>query len=256
MMDKSELKIKGFVDNILKNKKGGNTFFDDLDSEMKKPNNLDLIESLFNRIYEKYSQNFNLVVSGGFGDFIIYLLRKDILKCKGSILQLTGSLTSHFNKLNTLNTNKSAVIVFQKGELSNREYIFVDDSYYSGTTENVINILLKEYNSSIIDTFVMYDGNDKKSDSRNSLFNYYDHFNGNKRTIWELLTYLYNQDDIPYEIFEQEIVKGKIITINGLISKINKFKNKVGDINRINNYNRTKTYENNKINYIKRFKDF
>lgn len=254
-MDKSELKIKGLVDNILKNKKGGNTFFDDLDSEMKKSNNLDLIESLFNRIYEKYSQNFNLVVSGGFGDFIIYLIRKDIIKCKGSILQLTGSLTSHFNKLNTLNTNKSAVIVYQKGEISNKEFIFVDDSYYSGTTGKVIDVFLSDYNSSIINTFIMYDGNDKKSDSRNSLFNYYDHFNGNKRNVWELLTHLYKQDDIPYDVFEQKIIKGSIITINGLISEINKFKNKVGDINRINTYNRNKTYESKKLMYIKRFKD-
>ena len=54
------------------------------------------------------------------------------------------------------------------------DFIFVDDSYYSGTTRDIINAELNKYGGKITRTFVVYDGSKEKDDSVFSLYRYYD----------------------------------------------------------------------------------
>ena len=67
-------KIDNIVKSISSTDSGGNTFFDRLDSEMKDPKNKFIIIKLFEKIYSDFGTNFNLVISGGFGDLIMFLL--------------------------------------------------------------------------------------------------------------------------------------------------------------------------------------
>ena len=58
----------------------------------------------------------------------------------------------------------------QNGDISNKKFIFIDDSYFSGTTEKVIEKYLNKFNSTIEKTYVIYDGNINKDRNRTRYF--------------------------------------------------------------------------------------
>lgn len=219
-------RINDIVKSISLKSPRGHEFFDSIDHALKQPENEDIILELFNRINDNYGINYNLVVSGGFGDLIMHLISKGKIQCKGSILQLSGSLTSHLNNMNKITTSKSAKIEKSIGKYENKDFIF--DSYYSGTTNVVINNFLNKFGSKIIKTFVVYDGNDKKSNNRVSLYHYYDWNVGSNRTVDELMNELEKYDNVPTDIFRQKILNGKIKSIIQLRKELNEFKLKSG----------------------------
>lgn len=59
--------------------------------------------------------------------------------------------------------------------LNCKEYVFIDDSYYSGKTMKGIEKALQNINpnAKIIKTFVVYDGSKSKNNDVISLFRYY-----------------------------------------------------------------------------------
>ncbi len=221
-------RIDNIVKDISKTTPGGNIFFDKLDSEIKKSKNLDIIVKLFEKIYQDFGINYNLVVSGGFGDLIMFLLKRGDIKCEGSILQVSGGLTSHFTDMDKIKKVKEVVIQKQIGNINNKEFIFVDDSFYSGTTGFSIDLFLKKIGSRILKTYVVYDGNDTKSPDRIALYNYYDWNTGSQRTIDELMDELDNYKSIPKDNFEERIIKGEIKSIIQLRKLINEFKIRSG----------------------------
>ena len=221
-------RIDTIVKDISKTTPGGNLFFDKLDSEIKKPKNIDIIVKLFEKIYGDFGLNYNLVVSGGFGDLIMFLLKRGDIKCEGTILQVSGGLTSHFTDMDKIKKVKEVIIQKQIGDINNKDFIFVDDSFYSGTTGYSIDHFLKRIGSKILKTYVVYDGNDTKSSNRFALYNYYDWNSGSQRTIDELMNELDKYKDIPRDVFEERIIKGKITSIIQLRKEINEFKIRSG----------------------------
>ncbi len=171
-------KIDTIVDNILQKVSGGDKFFDMLDDEIKNPKNIDVIITLFEKIYQKYNYNYNLALSGSFGDIVLNLISKDIIKCSGIIVIFSGSITSHKNKMGIVSSNKKVDIKYQSNKIDNNKFIFVDDSYYSGTTSKLIDKFLSSKGSYINEIYVIYDGNDSKDDNRHSLYSYYDKYSG------------------------------------------------------------------------------
>lgn len=244
-------KIDNIVKNISDTTSGGNTFFDRLDSQIKNPQNKDIIIELFNKIYSDFGTNFNLVISGGFGDLIMFMLKKDEIKCGGTILQVSGGLTSHFTDMNKIKKSKEVIIQKQIGDINNRDFIFVDDSFYSGTTGFSIDHFLKKHSSRVLKTYVIYDGNDTKSPDRISLYRYYDWNRGSKRSIDDLMHELEKYDNIPNDVFEERIMRGKITSLIQLRREINEFKIKSGQ----------KSFDIHKriregFSYLKTFKNF
>jgi hypothetical protein len=221
-------RIDTIVKDISKTTPGGNLFFDKLDSEIKKPKNIDIIVKLFEKIYGDFGLNYNLVVSGGFGDLIMFLLKRGDIKCEGTILQVSGGLTSHFTDMDKIKKVKEVIIQKQIGDINNKDFIFVDDSFYSGTTGYSIDHFLKRIGSKVLKTYVVYDGNDTKSSNRFALYNYYDWNSGSQRTIDELMSELNKYKDIPRDVFEERIIKGKITSIIQLRKEINEFKIRSG----------------------------
>jgi hypothetical protein len=231
-------KIDKIVKEISIKAPSGNRFFDEIDSAIKNPKNLDIILELFKKIYSEFGYNYNLVVSGEFGDLIGLLIKRGDIICKGTFLQVSGGITSHFTDMDKIKKVKEVKIQKKKGEIDNKDFIFVDDSYYSGTTEFSINLYLNKINSKILKTFIVYDGNDKKSQNRISLYNYYDWNVGSKRTLDELMTEL-EKYNVPREYFRERIIKGDIISIIQLRKEINKFLTKSG-IGEIDVYRRVR----------------
>ena len=251
--DNSSAKIEWIVKKTLDKESGGNKFFDKLDKEIRKDSNLDLILGIYERIVSECGSKFNLVVSGNFGEWIYYLIRKGKIKIHGNFLQLSGSITSHEGSMNKILSNKSVSIVRNKFDISGQNFVFLDDSYYSGTTSEIINQFLKKYNSRLLKTYIIYDGNDKKNKNRVALYNYYDHHKGTQLPFYKLLNHLYTFKVIPHDLIEDKIVKGKITTIREVNDLINKFKSKA-NIQDIDVYNWT--HRNESKRFIKEYSKF
>lgn len=102
--------------------------------------------------------------------------------------------------------------MWKNNSIKNKEFVFIDDSYYSGTTELTIKEFLENFNSTIKKKFVIYDGNDKPSIDRESLYRYYDWNVGTERSIDELNNELssykniLNKNEI-YEVYNKIIYK-------------------------------------------------
>jgi len=225
-MTNIETKINNWVKKISKETRGGNKFFDEIDDKIK--NDKQVIKNLFDKINQDFGLNYNLVVSGEFGEIILHMISKGDILCTGSKLLVSGGLTSHFNDMDKVKKIKNVIVQKKIGEINNKEFIFVDDSYYSGTTEFSIDHFLKDFNSKIIKTYVVYDGNDKKKYNRHSIYNYYDWNVGSSRTYDELIEEL-EKYNVPKDIFTKKIISGEISSIIQLRKEINQFLKGIGD---------------------------
>jgi len=244
------IKLNDIVEDSLKKYKNGKEFFYHIDSEIRKSENEDIVLNLFQRIYNKYGYSYNLVISGSFSEYILYLLKKNKITCNGTILQLSGSITSHHGEIGKITPDKEIVVQYKNEEYSNRDFIFVDDSYFSGTTEFKINEFLGKVNSKIIKTYIVYDGGLKNKD-KVSLYRYFDHHKGSLDTVKILLDYLHKKKDIPYRELENRIVKGEIRTIFDLKNKINDFYAKIGkEKMNVFSRNESRIMENNETDYM------
>ena len=124
-MNKIETKINNWVNKISKETRGGNKFFDEIDDKIK--NDKEIIKNLFEKINQDFGLEYNLVVSGEFGEIILHMISKGDILCKGSKLLVSGGLTSHFNDMDKIKKIKSVSIRKKIGEIDNKEFIFVDD---------------------------------------------------------------------------------------------------------------------------------
>ena len=209
-------KIISIVDKILSHQSGGEDFFNKMDDAIKDPKNKDITIGLFNKIYSKYGHNFNLAISGSYGRYILELKEKGDIQCNGTIVLFNGSITSHKNLMGTVLKNKDVNIEYKSSDIESKKFIFVDDSYYSGTTFKLILNFLRKKGCDIITTYVIYDGNDTKSQKRISLYNYYDYHKGRNLTVEDLIDKLDRIKDAPIDI------------IKPFIEMVNKQWNKMG----------------------------
>ena len=167
-------KVSDIVNKSLNKYIGGEKFFDQLDKEFKKPENIDIIKHMFQVISTQNGMFYNIVVSGKFGDWIkTLIIDKKIIPFNGTFLHVSGSLTSHEGFLNKIKEDKQIEIIYKSGDIQNKEFIFFDDSYYSGSTNRSISNFLILNNSLLKKTYVIYDGSDKTSNDRWSYYNYY-----------------------------------------------------------------------------------
>lgn len=223
-----EKKINNIVNNIIDKVPGGDKFFDMLDDEIKDPKNIDITIALFKKIYDKYNYNYNLVLSGSFGESVLDLISKGVIKCLGTIVVFTGSLTSHKNKMGIISSNKEVKIKFQSNNIRNKEFIFVDDSYYSGTTYKLIDKFISTKGSNIKEVYVIYDGNDTKDKNRHSLYSYYDNHSGRSLDKSQLINKLNKVDNVNTIEISKLINNGEIKTNRDLINAINYYWKKDG----------------------------
>jgi len=245
-------KMKSIVDNELN--RVGRDFFNKIDDTMRLNKNLDLVQKVFDNI-KNTNKGFNLILTGGFGDWILMNIKKGKLKVPGNLLLVNGSIRGKDNKLNKLTTGKRVEIIYKKNDdLQNKKFILFDDSYYSGSTKKSIDRFLKKYNSKINKTFVLYDGNDKIDSNRQSLYRYYDYHNGNSITPQKLLNYLYDHNlNIPLENVEKMILNKQITSIRQLNIEINKILKKYNKNQfDINDYNRKDELKYEKLTVTKR----
>ena len=250
-------KIKLYVDELLKKFQGGEEFFDKLDEVIRLPKNVDIIQKLFDIIYKEQGNNFNVIVSGKFGDWIKFLVDKSILKVDGNLILVKGSLRLKGTNLNKLNYSKDIDVIFKKYDIDRQNFIFIDDSLYSGSTKKAIEEWLNQHKSKIIKTYVIYDGNDKKYDDIKSLYRYYDFHTGKLLPVMKLFDILNDiKNDIPfnYNIVFDKISRGEIRTTRDLFKFIKNVSNKLNKPFNFDMLYGMKHLESMK--YLKKFKYF
>ena len=153
-------RLDRIVNDLLKKHRGGKDFFDALDQAIKDVTSYDMVLALL-----KGNTNEWIVSSGEFGDNIYKLWKENRFKCKG-VLVFNGKMQ----------TNKIGVTGWYPTDfdLNNKNFIFVDDSLFSGGTYKKIDNFLRNYNSKIKSVSVIYDGSRKKSRIVKSFFRYYE----------------------------------------------------------------------------------
>jgi hypoxanthine-guanine phosphoribosyltransferase len=244
-------KITNIVDVLRKNKpEGGANFFDRVDEFVRDPKNVDMVFNLINKIKQDYGQNFNLIVTGKFGDWVFNLIKTNKINVNGVVIHVSGSLRSAAK-------NKTFQIIGgNENQAYNKKFILLDDSFYSGTTKKEIDKHLNKYNSKIISTYVFYDGSFQK---RPDVFSVYRHCNYNKEDILpvkKLLSILNGIDDanIPYDLLENQIMIGQIRSVKELLREIQIVRGKFGKQNLdIKSYGYKREYEHKKM---KKYGDF
>lgn len=250
-------KVKYYVDKLLKEYPGGEDFFDKLDEVIRLPKNIDIIQKLFKSIYTDNGQKFNVILSGKFGEWVKFLVDKNILKVDGNIILVKGSLRLKNTNLNKQLFNKYIDIVYKKHDIDSQSYIFIDDSLYSGSTRKAIQSWLKQHNSNISKTYLIYDGNDKKYDDIKSIYRYYDHHTGKLLPVLKLFEILDKiKSDIPfdYNIVFDKISRGEIRTSRELVNFIHNVSQKIGKEFDFNKLYQLRQYEG--LNKIKSFNNF
>lgn len=152
--------IKTKIDNIISNipHRRGRDFFDALDAAVKD-------ESIVLEL-TKSCENKWIASSGGFGDILYRLYKENKFKCKGLVI-FNGKML----------TNKIGVSSWypQDFDLNDKQFVYLDDSYFSGSTVRKISDFLRDKNSSIDDVYVIYDGSEIKSSKVHYFYRYWDH---------------------------------------------------------------------------------
>jgi hypoxanthine-guanine phosphoribosyltransferase len=152
-------KLHLIIKNLTKKYKGGKEFFHALDDSIKDITNQDMILALLKGNSDEW-----IATSGAFGDIVYKMWEDGKFKCKGLVV-FNGKMLTHKKGVNNWYP-----VDF---DLSDKEFIYVDDSFFSGSTYKKINGFLKENNSIIKEVSVIYDGSRMKTNIVKSFFRYY-----------------------------------------------------------------------------------
>jgi len=150
--------IDEIVEALIKEHEGGKEFFNALDEAVRKRDYIDQLYHMFKRDCEERDEEplrYSFVVSGKFG---IYF-NKEYPGLNSLIVN--GDLKDN----NVLDLSPFA------DQINGREFIFFDDSFYSGTTAKKIALALIAFGGRIEHIYVVYNGS--KNPNIHSLYSYY-----------------------------------------------------------------------------------
>jgi hypothetical protein len=138
---------------------GGRKFFDALDDNIKNVTNSDMIIELVKPFKNEY-----IAGSGGFGKTLFELHKKNMFKCKGIII-FNGKIATEGKKVEGYYPKDF--------DITGKEFVFIDDSYFSGGTARAIKAYMNDKDSEMKQVAVIYDGSKKKTEFVKSFFRYY-----------------------------------------------------------------------------------
>lgn len=146
-------KIFDKVNNCLEKFIDGEIFFDELDKQIKFDKQL--LEELF---YKAKNENAEVIASGEIGlclhnyEFPIDIIVQGGLRKNKEVLDLSPFIDA------------------------NKDYVFIDDSYFSGKTAQVIKEEIERCGAKLKCVWVAYDGSQTPIHKVKSLYRYYDNF--------------------------------------------------------------------------------
>ena len=148
---------------IMRQHPEGEPFFDASDAMIRGDQNI--LKAFMNFVYSKIEgERFGVILSGNFGNAIFSTYGLDLYQNFKDVILVNGGI------------RKGEIPVIFKEKLATTDYIFLDDSFYSGTTRNAISSALGSLNGRIIKTFVIYDGAKVRQKDVLSMFRYFDKY--------------------------------------------------------------------------------
>lgn len=153
--------LNDIVEQLIREHTGGKEFFDKLDAAVARPD-------FFRKLWETHSFNDaygykpGIILSGKFGQlFANWLAAVGINR---QVFVVEGGVRYKL-RIDDLLPFMGAV----RGE-----YVFFDDSFYSGRTRDNIKEHLEQLGARLTKTYVVYDGAREKDPNVTSLYRYYD----------------------------------------------------------------------------------
>lgn len=165
ILDKKALEymIEPIVNECLIKHKGGENYFNELDSMIK---NNEVLMVVF-LIYAVQDSGINTVVlSGEIGNKYLELYKENKIPDYINLLVVNGGLRK--------NGEIYDYTCYYHPYNLNKDFIFIDDSYYSGITAKKVKQFIEEQHGNVYKNYVFYDGSKEKYDDVVSLYRYYD----------------------------------------------------------------------------------
>ena len=152
-------KLYATVNRFLEEYQGGQIFFTQLDNAVKF--DPEILNDLIAAVQAEFESNNLITISSGeigiaFHNFHIPI---DII--------VPGGLRFNPEKIN---------LAFYNFDFTNKDVVFIDDSYFSGRTYTVVKEAVEALGGNMIGAYVAYDGCRYKDPMVRSLYRYYDHF--------------------------------------------------------------------------------
>lgn len=194
-------------------------FLERLDEFIILPRNIDMISYMFFKMESKLGNKFNIVMSGNFGLWVYKLIEEGRIEFDGGVLVVSGQI----RKVKE-DENNPITILKQRNldKLHFKNFVFVDDSYYSGGTRDKINDFLKKYYSSITDTYVFYTHNKVNTkENVHSFYCYEEYHDEQVIPIHKYTEYIKSIDLKDYaDIISDNIKNGQIEGVKDLLKMI------------------------------------
>jgi hypothetical protein len=149
-------RLDQLVKDMLEQHEGGNTFFDHLDEAVRQD------EAIVDAFIKTFPLNYSIIGSGKFGRFFSnYFSQKR--QFDNMIIVVNGNLrkSAYIDDLSYLN-------------LTDKEFIFVDDSFCHGRTRNKVKAEIERNGAVLVASYVIYDGSKNKDDLVHSMYRYHD----------------------------------------------------------------------------------
>lgn len=158
-LDYLKHKMIPIVNQCLEKHGGGESYFDELDSLIKR--DIELMITYLKYAIEKENIQY-VLVSGEIGLILSKLINKKIIPIDINLICVNGGLRKGKE---SVGTNLPLCESFKA--------IFFDDSYYSGKTARAVEKYIQKYGGSIAKNYVFYDGCHDKHEDVVSLYRYY-----------------------------------------------------------------------------------
>jgi hypothetical protein len=208
------------------------SFLEKIDEFIISSENIPLIQEMFDIILEDEPAGFDIISSGNFGKWILKLVEEEEIKFDGNIVVTTGSI----RKIKKDENNIVDIIQKRFDDISNKNFIFMDDSYFAGGTRDRISEYLNNFNSKIKKSYVFYTHN---LENPNEVFSFYCYSENHSEEIVPIHNYIEHLNKIDLSLIENiiwsKIDNDEISNIKELINNIKELTEKVQE-KRILNY--------------------
>lgn len=129
-------------------------FLEKIDEFITSPENIDMIEDMFDTIRRKEGKC-DIISSGNFGLYLYDLIGEGYIDFDGNVVIVSGNI----RKVQEDALNSIEILKQRYDDIEDKDFVFLDDSYFSGGTRDKINEFLEKFGSKITRTFVFYTHN-------------------------------------------------------------------------------------------------
>ncbi len=190
-------------------------FLERIDEFIINPDNVDMIRKMF-EIIERQEGEVNIVSSGSFGLWIYQLVEEGEIEFDGNIVIVSGQI----RKVKEDEGNKIEILK-QRYDIEGEDFVFMDDSYFSGGTRDKINSFLRNFGSKITRSFVFYTHNPENPKRVYSTYCYSENHSEEVLPIHKYSEYVNTVDLSEYEdVIWEKIYNDGLDTVKELLRYI------------------------------------